>query len=147
MSALRDTAVAALAALLAASPGGAAWGAVSGIAANGVVFMSGGVGADEREEMAVRAGEFDLTVWTAERGSCAFVVPERLWVTDARGATVFEIQPEGPVTYLHLGPGRYVVRATVEGVVESQTVVVPPAGRANAYLYWPAAAAGRPGAR
>ncbi len=143
MQAMRNAVAAALFALLAA-PGGAAWGAVSGIAANGVVFLSGGVGADEREEMASRSGEFDLVVWTAERGSCGFVVPERLWVTDARGVLVFEMAPEGPITYLHLGPGRYVVRATFDGVAESQAVVIPAAGRRSVYFYWPAAQAAGP---
>ncbi|MCX7892551.1 MAG: hypothetical protein N2544_09350 [Burkholderiales bacterium] len=143
MQAMRNVALAALFVVLAAL-GGAAWSAVSGIAANGVVFLSGGVGADEREEMASRGGEFDLVVWAAERGSCGFVVPERLWVTDPRGVLVFELAPEGPITYLHLGPGRYVVRATFNGVAESQAVVIPAVGRRNVYFYWPGAEAASP---
>ena len=118
---------------------GSAYGAASGIATGGVVFMSGGVGETERQEMTVRESEFDLTIWTALKGSCAFVVPERLWVTDAKGKAVFELEPEGPITYLHLGPGRYSVNANYAGVTVTHPVTIPAVGRRNVYFYWSSA--------
>lgn len=119
---------------------GCAHAAVSGIASGGVVFMSGGIGETERQEMLARESEFDLTIWTALKGSCAFIVPERLWITDAKGKAVFEMEPDGPITYLHLGPGRYTVTATYEGVIASQAVTIPAVGRRNVFFYWSSAA-------
>jgi hypothetical protein len=133
----RKLAATIVSALLCASGANAA---VSGIAADGVVFMSGGIGETEREEMLARESEFDLTIWTALKGSCAFVVPERLWITDAKGRAVFEMAPEGPITYLHLGPGRYTVTVTYEGVIASQAVTIPAVGRRNVFFYWTSAA-------
>jgi hypothetical protein len=118
---------------------GCAHAAVSGIASGGVVFMSGGIGETERQEMLTRESEFDLTIWTALKGSCAFVVSERLWITDAQGKAVFEMEPEGPITYLHLGPGRYTVTATYDGVIASQAVTIPAVGRRNVFFYWSSA--------
>jgi len=119
---------------------GCAHAAVSGIASGGVVFMSGGIGETERQEMLARESEFDLTIWTALKGSCAFIVPERLWITDAKGAPVFEMEPEGPITYLHLGPGRYSVNAMYSGVTVTQPVTIPAVGRRNVFFYWTSAA-------
>ncbi|MCU0898605.1 MAG: hypothetical protein MUC55_14075 [Burkholderiales bacterium] len=119
---------------------GCAHAAVSGIAAGGVVFMSGGIGETERQEMLARESEFDLTIWTALKGSCAFVVPERLWITDAKGKAVFEMEPEGPITYLHLGPGRFSVNAMYSGVTVTQPVTIPAVGRRNVFFYWSSAA-------
>jgi len=133
----RMTLAATLAGALACA--GGAFGAVSGIAAGGVVFMSGGIGETERQEMLARETEFDLTIWAALKGSCAFVVPERLWIDDAKGKAVFEIEPEGPITYLHLGPGRYRVNASYSGVTATQAVTIPVVGRRNVYFYWSSA--------
>ncbi|MCU0805558.1 MAG: hypothetical protein MUF79_10795 [Burkholderiales bacterium] len=119
---------------------GTAAAAVSGIAAGGVVFLSGGIGETERQEMLTREPEFDLTIWTALKGSCAFVVPERLWITDAKGKAVFEMEPEGPITYLHLGPGRFSVNAMYSGVTVTQPVTIPAVGRRNVFFYWTSAA-------
>jgi hypothetical protein len=119
---------------------GCAHAAVSGIASGGVVFMSGGIGETEREEMLAREPEFDLTIWTALKGSCAFIVPERLWITDAKGKAVFEMEPEGPITYLHLGPGRFSVNAMYGGVTVTQPVTIPAIGRRNVFFYWSSAA-------
>ena len=118
---------------------GSAFGAVSGIASGGIVFMSGGVGETERQEMTARESEFDLTVWAALKGSCAFVVPDWIWVNDDQGVRVFEVAPEGPLTYLHVGPGRYTVGASFRGVIETRRVTISAVGRRNVYFYWSSA--------
>ncbi len=106
-----------------------------GKTADGVAFMSGGIGSGEREQLARARDEFSLQVVTAARGSGAFLAAVELKITDAGGRTVFERPLEGPLLLLNLPPGRYGVEAKLRGQMQRVQTTIGSARR-EIYFYF-----------
>lgn len=80
----------------------------------GYVYLSGGVGADERLALEERAKEFSVKlVFAATDGS--YVAGVKLDITDVKGAAIVSTTSTGPWFYIQLPPGIYDVKATFAG--------------------------------
>ena len=101
-------------------------------------WVSGGVSADERDEMVVALPDHNLKVLTAAERSGAFLAAAQVVVRDAAGRTVFETSLDGPWLLGRLPPGRYELVATVGGKSQTRTFTVPASGRREIFLYWAA---------
>jgi hypothetical protein len=57
-------------------------------------------------------------------------------VQDARGREVLRVEGADPLLFARVPPGRYVVKAEVEGKQLERRVEVPSSGREVVYLHW-----------
>ncbi len=98
----------------------------------GVAYVTGGIGADERAAMEAMAGAYTLKIEFA-RADRAYLgdVPVSL-----RGPVTTRLTAEGPVLLLRLPPGRYAVTATALGAARTQTVTVGKTGLARLAFLW-----------
>jgi hypothetical protein len=86
-----------------------------GITVDGRPYLMGGIGLQEREELAAARNDFSLRIATAARGSGAFVSNVQVRILDAGDRIVFERELAGPVLLVDLAPGRYGLEATLDG--------------------------------
>jgi hypothetical protein len=106
----------------------------------GVSWVSGGVSADERDEMILALPDHNLKVLTAAEKSGAFLAGAQVVVRDAGGRTVFETTLEGPWLLARLPPGNYQLIATLGGKSQTRAFTAPASGRREIFLYWAAPA-------
>lgn len=100
-----------------------------------VTFVSGGIGSDSVERMAVLAGRFNLKlVFAATAGNYLAEVAVR--VDDARGNKVLDTLSEGPWLLVKTAPGRYRIRATFNDAAVERLTTVPAGGRRDLVLRW-----------
>ncbi|WP_300156703.1 hypothetical protein [Solidesulfovibrio sp.] len=98
----------------------------------GVAYVTGGVGTDERAAMEAMAGAYTLKM--------EFARSDRAYLGDVavslRGPVATQLTAEGPVLLLQLPPGRYAVTATALGTARTQTVTVGKTGLARLAFLW-----------
>lgn len=77
---------------------------------NGVTFVTGGIGDDERAELEAAKKDFNLHVTSATKNG-HFVEYTMVKIVDAKGDSVIETEA-GPLLYAQLPAGRYSLVAT-----------------------------------
>jgi hypothetical protein len=115
-----------------------AWGQIALQTSNGARYVSGGIGAGERDEMLLVLPDFNLKVITAAQGSGAFLAGVTLVVLDARGGKVLETTLDGPWLMGRLEPGRYELQATHGGATQKRMTTLPAKGHRVEHFYWSA---------
>lgn len=137
MNAIRLWAILLSAAMAALSLSAAAQDAViQPKTADGVSYISGGVGHDEREALKQQAGDYNLRLAFAAR-SGAYLAGVKVAIRNAAGHGVFSAEADGPWMYVKLPPGSYRVSADVAGVTMNRAVKVPKKGHATVTMLWP----------
>lgn len=102
----------------------------------GVPYLSGGIGASEREEMAQAKSSYNLRLLFAVQGSGAYLANVKVRIADATGATVLTAISRGPWLYANLTPGRYLLTLDKGGQIQTREVLVPTAGATQQAFYW-----------
>ena len=92
-----------------------------------VPYVSGGVGADSREELAAKEGEYNLKV-VAAATSGDYLADVKLVIDSARNERVLDTTMEGPILLARLAPGTYTIRATSDAQAQAKTVTIPAQG-------------------
>ena len=80
----------------------------------GIPYMTGGVGIDEREQMESWAQDYNLKLSFAEK-SGVYLADVGVVVEDRRGKQLLNMTANGPWLYLQLPSGDYTIKATVNG--------------------------------
>ena len=111
-----------------------------GLTPDGWPYLAGGFGIEEREELEQARRDFRLRVTTAARGSGAYLSGVRIRIADASGRGVFDREVAGPWLLIDLPPGRYAVRASLQGETSEQQVTIGVADRREIYFYFQVAA-------
>ncbi len=111
----------------------------------GVRFIHGGVGEEERFELAAVRADYNLRLTFAVAKAGNFVADVEVTITDAQKREIVRATSEGPLFYARLAPGRYGVSAAYAGKGQTRAVQVKDKGAAELYFYWddPAALEGR----
>jgi hypothetical protein len=99
-------------------------------------YVSGGVGAEERDAMAARRGEFNLYVTFARRGGGEMLAGIALGITDRQRHPVLTADGVGPQVFVKLPPGTYWVNATFDGQEQSRSVTVDGKGGREVTFHW-----------
>ena len=88
-------------------------------------MVCGGVGSDDRRELATRmpGANLSLEMFIAQGGEYVADVDVKLLLLGSRGPAL-SARTEGPICYLRVAPGRYRIEATFEGVTRSATANV-----------------------
>lgn len=99
---------------------------------DGIAYVSGGVGMDERAEMKAQSHGYNLFLTFAEK-SGAYLADVQVVVKALKGHKGFDTVAEGPLLYAALPPGKYRVSAEFDGKKQSRIVNL---GRAHEVFYW-----------
>ena len=111
---------------------------------NGIRYLSGGVGLEERDEMRAAATGFDLRLMFSGARSGEFIAGVDVVIRDAQGRDVLVVPNAGPLLYAALPSGTYRVTAQSEGRTQTRTVTVQNGRLAESHLTWPDMAQGGP---
>ena len=103
--------------------------------AQGIAYVSGGVGAESIAKLQALVGDFNLKlVFALTAGD--YLSGIRVVVTDKTGKMLLESTSEGPWFLLHLPIGDYQVGATFAGISMVRQVVVGAATRQTVDFRW-----------
>src|SRR5262249_16991990 len=106
--------------------------------ADNVPHVSGGVGADEREELAAKETEYNLKIVVAAT-SGDYLAGVKIAIDSARSERVLDATMEGPILLAKLAPGTYTVTATSDAQAQTKTVAIPSQGLRQLDFRWPRA--------
>ena len=102
-----------------------------------VPYISGGAGADEREELLAKEKEYNLKIIAAET-SGDYLAYVKVVIESARKEQVLDATMEGPILLAKLAPGTYTIRATSDGQTLTRTVTIPAQGLRQVDFRWSA---------
>jgi hypothetical protein len=101
----------------------------------GIPYVSGGIGLDEREAMSEIASEYNLKiVFALKEGN--YLADASVLINNAQGKTVLDAVSEGPWLYVRLPAGQYAVTATMMEKANTEKVQIKPAGQSVLHFYW-----------
>ena len=93
-----------------------------GRTAQGEPFLSGGIGAEERDALKVQREFFNVRILTAAKGSGAYLSDVQTRITDSAGRAVLDTVMEGPWLYVKLLSGQYGVQVLYRGQTQQQNL-------------------------
>ena len=100
--------------------------AVAGaLEAQAAAMVCGGVGNDERRELASAAGGANMALEFSLAGRGNYVADVEVTLTPAGNGAAFTVKTDGPICYLQLPPGRYKVEASYNGTRKSASATIP----------------------
>ena len=88
---------------------------------HGIAYMTGGVGVDERADMARTADDFNLKLVFAEP-SRPYLADVRVEIKDKNGTKLVDTSSDGPWFFARLPEGQYEVMVDHAGKKEEKTV-------------------------
>ena len=100
-----------------------------------VPYISGGAGADEREELLAKEKEYNLKIIAAET-SGDYLAYVKVVIESARKEQVLDTTMEGPILLAKLAPGTYTIRATSDGQTLTRTLTIPAQGLRQVDFRW-----------
>lgn len=103
--------------------------------AQGIHYVSGGVGESERAELEALSGQFNLRLLFAMQGSGDYLADIRVRILDPSGAVVLSAESNGPWFFTQLPPDAYTVEVSALGQSQRQTTRVGPR-QSRLNFYW-----------
>lgn len=100
-----------------------------------VPYISGGAGADAREELLAREKEYNLKIIAAET-SGDYLAGVKIVIESTRKEQVLDTTMEGPILLAKLAPGAYTIKATSGGQTLTRTVTIPAQGLRQVDFRW-----------
>lgn len=105
---------------------------------NGITFVSGGIGADSRDDLATREKSYNFKLVATLDGSGSFVSGVRVTLTSAAGDKLVEHVTDGPIMLAGLPSGSYLLTATFRGIIHTRKFQVRAERLHTEYMRWPA---------
>ena len=102
---------------------------------NGIPYMSGGFGLEERAELKAMGKTDNLELSFALRNK-DYIGSANVIIKDRNGTEILEAVSDGPLFLAKLPEGLYTVRATAMGKTLEQTAHVPSRAQARLYFAW-----------
>jgi carboxypeptidase family protein len=103
-----------------------------------VSVLSGGIGADARDQLAAQAKSYNLKLIFA-LSSGEYISDVNVSIADAAGRKVADHTSDGPWMFAELPPGAYTVTASFNGKTETHKVTVGKQGQKVVDFRWPTA--------
>jgi len=101
-----------------------------------ISYLQGGIGEGELEAMALVQKDYSLHITHADSKG-HYVGEVRLTVTDGRRQQLLDVTG-GPVFYIKLPKGRYVIETTMYGEIKRKTVSISGTAPQTLRFIWPA---------
>jgi hypothetical protein len=94
--------------------------------AEGVTYMTGGVGLTESRALIEHRQDYPLAVevYAREGGHDVYTAGASVKISAARGDSLLQAQARGPFLFAKLAPGRYAVEVTLDGQTQRKSVNV-----------------------
>jgi hypothetical protein len=106
----------------------------------GLRYLSGGVGEDERSEIETLGNQFNLRLMFAKQDSGEYLADVHVSIKEERSGTILDARSDGPLFFAQLPAGDYRVEATPSGMPDrmpqSKTVHVGSSGQSRLDFYW-----------
>jgi hypothetical protein len=110
------------------------------ISDQGIRYLSGGVGDDERADLDALSNQYNLRLLFAKQGSGEYLSAVRVNILDVHEATVLTAESRGPWFFTQLPPGDYIVDVSTPGQglqePQRQTAHVGGAGQSRLDFRW-----------
>lgn len=103
---------------------------------DGITYVSGGNGIEERQALDEVAGDYNLKLVFAEKGSGAYLADVKLSIVNMKDRKTLEAVSDGPWFFVKLMPGRYKITATVDEQSLVQQAKVGGGRPTELYFYW-----------
>lgn len=102
---------------------------------NGIPYMSGGFGLEERAKLRA-IGETDNLELSFALTNKDYLSGAGVLIKDDQGKEILKAVSDGPLFFTKLPAGKYTIEATAEGRTEEQVVQVPAKGQTQAHFAW-----------
>jgi hypothetical protein len=102
----------------------------------GVRFLNGGIGIDERAALGPMTGGMNLQLVFADAKSGALFADVDVRIADSSGREVLRVDGADPLLYAQLEAGDYEVQATREDSTLLRKVKVQPDGMHQELMHW-----------
>jgi hypothetical protein len=102
---------------------------------NGIPYMSGGFGLEERAKLRAMGRSDNLELSFALKNK-DYLSGANVLIKDDQGKEILKAVSDGPLFFTKLPAGKYRIEAKAEGRTEEQIVQVPAKGRTQAYFAW-----------
>jgi hypothetical protein len=104
--------------------------------ANGISYVSGGVGDEQQEALKSASKQFNLRLTLAgNRGH--YMGGAEVRIDDPTGKTLLSTSANGPLFFAKVPPGTYKVHATSEGKTFTREITIPQQGHRELTMTWP----------
>jgi hypothetical protein len=104
--------------------------------AGDVIYINGGIGQEESDEMRAKAGDFNLRLYMSEGKHGHSITGVKVSILNKKGNVVLDLLSGGPMLFAHVENGNYVVNAIYEGTTITRKVLVINHRGVNVYLNW-----------
>ena len=89
----------------------------------GIPYMSGGVGVDEREALATMGKDYSLKLMFALKNR-EYLSDVKVEISDSIGKKVIDAVADGPWFFTNLPPGKYTVTVTMMSKAQQNDVII-----------------------
>jgi hypothetical protein len=100
-----------------------------------VTYVSGGVGSDEKEAMDAARPEYNVHLLFAQ-GRGEYLSNVKVSVSDANNHAILDTIADGPMLFVNLRPGSYIIRADLDGRVLQKKLNVTSKKSAAVTFLW-----------
>lgn len=95
-----------------------------------IYWLSGGIGDESRDEMQQSAAAYNVhMLFTDRKGEYLADIP--VTIATRKGQLLYSAVSEGPMLYLKLPPGSYLISAEIDGAWQKRNVQLDRSGRAS----------------
>jgi len=102
---------------------------------NGVSYVSGGAGDEEKKALEATGERYSLKV-TMALTSGHFVGDAQVKIQDSKGQTLVDTVADGPLLYAALQPGTYTVHCSLNGKAQQQTAQITAGKQTQVACSW-----------
>ena len=101
-----------------------------------VSYMTGGVGAEEREALFAATKDYGLKLVFAAKQQADFLADVTVSIAADNGKPMMKATDTGPYLFVKLPPGKYKITATSNDQALEKSASVSAGKQANAAFYW-----------
>ena len=101
-----------------------------------IIYISGGIGADETAAIESVKGSYNLNVTSADKTG-HFRGDTEIVISDMKRNVLLDVTTQGPLFYAQLPNGRYIVEGISEDQIRKQTIRINGMKPARVHFSWP----------
>jgi ribosomal protein S11 len=100
------------------------------------IYANGGIGQEESDEMRAKAGNYNLRLYMAEGKHGHSITDTQVTITDKKGNVVLDVPSAGPMLFVQVKNGTYMINANYAGTTITRKVAVVNRRGTNVHLLW-----------
>ncbi|MBF6989991.1 MULTISPECIES: hypothetical protein [Cupriavidus] len=101
----------------------------------GIVYISGGIGTEEVDRMRELAPIFNVRIRFQQESTGASLSDVKVVVLNERNERLLRLETEGPLLYMKMPPGKYLLAMAYQDTVKKQFITVRRAARSMTFTF------------